>query len=528
MIDCSRNAVMTVDSLKKFLPLLSKMGYNAVMLYTEDTYEIKEYPFFGYMRGRYSREELREIDALAASVGIEMIPCIQVLGHLEMALKWDFLPRDSRDILLPDDERSYEFIDRAFAAMSECFSSRRIHVGLDEAFGLGCGEMLKKNGYESSVSILKRHTARVCEIAKKYGYTVLAWSDMFFREWNKDQYWIPKVTVPKEVVSSVPKELIPVYWDYYSMDYDRYDAMLFNHKQLTDEGWFAGGIWGWRGMVPYNNYTVNTMTPALDACENNGTENIIMCMWGDDGNECSRYSQLTALYYVAKYAHGVKDIGEIKRGFEELIGIPYDTFNVIDELNRPDNKDFGKCDMNPSRYMFYSDCFNGFRDCFATEVGEREYDDIAARLYDIAEKYPEWRYLFTTHARFAELLSKKYALGIKTRRAYRSGDKKELLRLVRECYTPLLTLIPEYLESFRESWDRENKPFGFDLQDIRIGGLIQRIKSCRARLIDYTEGKISCIPELEDEILSGDNINIRYGKWRSGAYLFTPGVFQGI
>jgi CRP-like cAMP-binding protein len=76
------------------------------------------------------------------------------------------------------------------------------------------------------------------------------------------------------------------------MDYNRYDAMLSNHKQITEEGWFAGGIWGWRGMIPYNTYTVNTMTPALDACEKNGTENIIMCLWGDDGNECSRYFEL--------------------------------------------------------------------------------------------------------------------------------------------------------------------------------------------------------------------------------------------
>ena len=50
MIDMSRNAVMSVDSLKKFLPILKKMGYNSVMLYTEDTYEVEGEPFFGYFR----------------------------------------------------------------------------------------------------------------------------------------------------------------------------------------------------------------------------------------------------------------------------------------------------------------------------------------------------------------------------------------------------------------------------------------------------------------------------------------------
>ena len=93
MIDCSRNAVMTVTALKKFLPILKDMGYNAVMLYTEDTYEIKEYPYMGYLRGRYSCDELREIDLFAESIGMELIPCIQVLGHLELALKWTFFLR---------------------------------------------------------------------------------------------------------------------------------------------------------------------------------------------------------------------------------------------------------------------------------------------------------------------------------------------------------------------------------------------------------------------------------------------------
>jgi len=530
MIDCSRNAVMTVPALKKYLPILKEMGYNAVMLYTEDTYEIKEYPYFGYMRGRYSCDELREIDAFSASIGMELIPCIQLLGHLEMALKWDFLPRESRDIILPGDERTYEFIDRALASLSGCIKSRRIHVGMDEAFGLGTGELLKKNSYvyESAISIIKKHLAKVCEIAQKYGYTLLCWSDMFFTEWNGGKYWIGKTEIPKNVVDSVPRGVVPVYWDYYSMDYDRYDAMLSNHKQLTDEGWFAGGIWGWRGMIPYNTYTVNTMTPALDACEKNGTENVMMCLWGDDGNECSRYFELPALWFVGKYAHGVKDIAEIKRSFEEYFGIPYDTFNLIEELNRPDNTDFGKCDYNPSRFMLYSDPFMGFKDCFVTEEGEQQFSKIAKSLAEAAKQYPRWSRQLGLAEIFAELLSKKYALGLKTRRAYSAQDKAELRRLVDECYTPLLELIPRYLEAFRKCWNEENKPFGFDLQDIRIGGVLQRVKSCRARLIDYIEGLISEIPELAEELLGSEGINIKYGKWRSGAYMITHNVFQGI
>ena len=107
MIDCSRNAVMSVDALKRYFTLLKKMGYNCVMLYTEDTYEVDGEPYFGYMRGRYSKAEMKELDAFAASLGINLIPCVQTLAHFDAAVRWGTLPVDYGNTILTDDERSY-------------------------------------------------------------------------------------------------------------------------------------------------------------------------------------------------------------------------------------------------------------------------------------------------------------------------------------------------------------------------------------------------------------------------------------
>ena len=46
MIDCSRNAVMSLDGIKNYFPILKKMGYNTVFMYTEDTYEVDGEPYF--------------------------------------------------------------------------------------------------------------------------------------------------------------------------------------------------------------------------------------------------------------------------------------------------------------------------------------------------------------------------------------------------------------------------------------------------------------------------------------------------
>ena len=45
MIDCSRNAVASVESVKKWIDLTSSIGYNTLMLYTEDTYEVSGEPY---------------------------------------------------------------------------------------------------------------------------------------------------------------------------------------------------------------------------------------------------------------------------------------------------------------------------------------------------------------------------------------------------------------------------------------------------------------------------------------------------
>ena len=38
MVDCSRGAVMTVSAVKKWIDITADLGYNTLMLYTEDTY----------------------------------------------------------------------------------------------------------------------------------------------------------------------------------------------------------------------------------------------------------------------------------------------------------------------------------------------------------------------------------------------------------------------------------------------------------------------------------------------------------
>jgi len=148
MIDCSRNAVPTVQTLKDFLQRIAVLGYTTLYLYMEDTYKLDAYPYFGYMRGSFSQEELKEIDAFAALLAIEVVPCIQTLAHLTNALQWPYAQqiKDTDDILLVGEDATYHLIEEMIRTMVSCFRTNRIHIGFDEAHLLGLGRYLQKNG----------------------------------------------------------------------------------------------------------------------------------------------------------------------------------------------------------------------------------------------------------------------------------------------------------------------------------------------------------------------------------------------
>ena len=503
MLDMSRNAVMSVDALKKYMQTVKKIGYNAIFLYCEDTYEVEGEPFFGYMRGRYSISEMKEIDAFGRSIKMEVIPCIQTLSHLEATIRWGQFPTDNHRTMMVGEDRCYQLIDNMLSTLSRCFSSKRIHIGMDEAWGLGKGRYLDKNGYESMDAIMKKHLERVCEITKKYGYEPLMWSDMFFAELTDHKYYCGRVKMPKESIEALPEGVTPVYWDYYHVDAEKYSDMMYNHKQLSKNYWFAASAYTSRGFLPNNRYTLKTVLPALDACKKNRVKNVIITMWGDNGGECGRYSTLPVLFYIAEYAKGNRDEADIKEKFEKKFGISFDDFMLIDMPNYV--ADTRKYELyppyNPSKYCFYADTFNGFTDYTVAEGGNARYAALAEQLHSVEGKNRRFGYLFKTAACLCDVLALKYELGVMVRRAYKAGDRAALTVFARVDYPELIKRAESFAKAFEKQWMIENKPQGFDCHDIRLGGMLRRLDYCRKTLCAYLDGKIDSIAELEEEIL---------------------------
>lgn len=507
MLDCSRNAVMRVDEVKRMIDCLQKMGYNMLELYTEDTYELNGEPYFGYLRGRYTGAEIKEIDAYAKAHGVELIPCVQTLAHFTAITRhpayFDII--DTADILLVDEPKTYAFIEKIFAFLAENFTSRLVNIGMDEAHMVGLGKYLEKHGYSNRNEILLRHLNKVADIAKKYGFTAHMWSDMFFRLGNKGEYYVDEpVTFSGEITKKIPANVELTYWDYYQSKKKVYDAMFQSHESFNTNVWFAGGAWTWDGFAPLNWFSLQTMKPAMQSVIENGVQDVFITMWGDNGKECSFFAALPALYAIRQYADGNFNDDNIAKGFYKMFKIPFADFMALDLPNRTADKlldgDGNEQIQNPCKSLLYCDLFMGLFDNLVAQKRAIPYVQYTKELKKTSKKAGEFSYLFDTMAKLCSVLEIKADLGVKTRRLYQAQDKKAILKLCKE-YAELEKRLTVFHQAFCDLWHKENKPQGWEVQDMRLGGLMQRVATCRARLQKYAQGKLSKIEELEEEIL---------------------------
>jgi len=525
MLDCSRNAVASVDAVKKLIRHMALMGLSTLQLYTEDTYELPEWKYFGYQRGRYTADEIRELDQYSKTFGIELIPCIQTLAHLEGALRWpefrDII--DCNDILLAGDEKTYRLIDDMMRHISSCYTTRRIHIGMDEAHMLGLGKYLEKHGYQNRSEIMCNHLARVVDICRKYGLEPMMWSDMFFRlAYNDEYYNVGDEPLSPELMKLMRPDVKLVYWDYYHMDEAHYSGMLDKHKSFPNELIFAGGAWKWSGLLPDLQISEDTSRAALSVCRDAGVKEVFTTGWGDDGAECSAFSVLPVLQLYAEMDYN-KNISKdaLAARFKACTGGNWDDFYLLDNPNSTTSTRKGT--VNTTKTLLYQDIMLGLFDKHVdANTFPAHFERCALELTEAAERNGEWGYIFLHAAAICRLLARKCTIGLEITKAYLTGNKDELRRLSETELTKLQKLTDELMLSFELQWNNENKPHGLEVIQIRVGAIRIRLEAAARRINAYLAGEVLRLEELESERLGfngpvkdGDDINVHCNRWQN-------------
>ena len=495
MVDCSRGAVPKVETLKKLINILSEFGYNYLMLYTEDIYEIDGEPYFGYMRGRYSKEEIKEIDSYCISKGIELRACIQTLAHLGRIKRHSCYSSlfEIDDILLVKDDRVYELIDKMFAAVSKMFTSKNVHIGMDEAWALGRGAFLDKHGNVSKKNIMSYHLKRVANLAKKYGFECDIWADMLYTAYyeaqDKDNFKI-----------DIPDNITPISWRYYRKSEEASNEEFELYLKISNGRFgFAGGAQKWSGIVPNNKYSFTALDEQIKSCRKYKIKRFLLTAWSDGAADASLFSTIPTLFYASLKAHGMDLNDRTRAYFKNTIGIKFKNFLFIDLLNRihPDTQD-GEAN-NLSFIFLFNDPLQGLfdeavpNDCFSL------YNNAAKDLYKNVNN-ENYGYIFKPLLSLAYTLKYKADLGVKIYSHYQNKDFKGLKNDLKQLAIARNN-ITRFKNDYEIQWHIENKSFGYEKHNIRFGGLIERLNYVEGQLQKYINGSIDRIDELEEKHL---------------------------
>ena len=223
MLDISRYRVPTMETVKRQVDILGKLGYNHFQLYTEHVFAYKGHESVWREASPFTPDEIRDLDAYCADRGIELVPNQNSFGHLE---KWLSHPDYNHlaeapqggihwgkgqvtavpSSLCPTDPRSVEFIARLYDQLLPCFRSIYINVGGDETRELLENGAVRLGRSAATIREKGVHRVYLDFINKLHGlvserrHTMMFWGDIILQE--------PKLA------GELPKDVIVLDWGY--------------------------------------------------------------------------------------------------------------------------------------------------------------------------------------------------------------------------------------------------------------------------------------------------------------------------
>ena len=503
MLDLSQGSqVLTVKYLKEFFRQISFMGLNMCMLYMEDNYDVPEEPYFGYMRGRYSYEELKELDDYADLFGIELIPAIQTLAHQITVLQWEvYKPiRENHTCMLPRDQRTYEFIRHILTAVTKPFRSKRVHIGMDEAAFLGHGALYKRYGMIPSNEILMDHLARVCKITEEMGLIPMVWNDHFRLTRPLSDTEMGKSS---RFMEDAHPDLQNVFWRYKPDTVEWFAERIKANRRKDYGGMYCNCSWTWLGFAPSWHRTIGNMNSMI-ACRETNVYEAMVSVWMV-GFDCDFRVNMLGAQIFAEYCFYEKpSMEQVKERFEFCTDGSFDAFWMLQLLNEvpgcPENNMDTYMSTAPE-FLLWQDPMCGLcdYDIDGLEIGAF-FVEKAKELAVHAEKAKGTSYetVIEFYRLLADALALKSDLGLDITKAYRDGNKQELARIAADVIPETIRRINALRNMARHNWHQIGKPLGWEAYDLHYGGVLIRLQAAIEEITDYLEGRRERLEELEE------------------------------
>lgn len=253
-----------------------------------------------------------------------------------------------------------------------------------------------------------------------------------------------------------------------------------------------------------------------------GVTRVFLTIWGDEGNEVDLFSSLPAWSYYAEHAYEIGsevDIARLKMSFDGICGASFDDFVMASRLDDTNPETQSIDDRihfapNTSKWLLWEEPVLGFVSPTVQASGydlESHYSALALYLQDCLSKSTPIapgtndaapRSLsdnpFNARLRLPELLAKvlslKAALRLRLHMAYVERDWFELAALAGRGPDSRMFQLRKALRQLhnyhRQLWMSMYKPNGWEVLELRYGGLTSRLETLHervARFLDHLE-----------------------------------------
>lgn len=181
---------MRFDALWEHLEFLSELGYKGLLVEYEDLFPYRSVDVALHREEVWTPAQLNAFQVKARSLGLEIIPLQQSLGHLEYAFRWKRYRPFSLSTGYPStlDITSEEAREWLLGMLREILEahpdSGHIHLGMDEAYALI--HYAARHG-QNPLTLFLDYLESLCALCETYGKWPWIWADMLERHLDPEQ-----------------------------------------------------------------------------------------------------------------------------------------------------------------------------------------------------------------------------------------------------------------------------------------------------------------------------------------------------
>jgi len=481
MLDVSRGKVPTAETLRHAVDRCARLKLNVLMLYVEHTFAFRRHPEIGGGHDPLEAETLRELDAYAAARGVELVPSLQSLGHMEHVLcHARYAPlaeSDARWSLCPADPGTYTLLSELYAELLPNFRSPLFNANCDEPVDLPKGRSAPRAAEIGAGGVYLEHLERVRDLAREHGRRTLVWGDV--------------VHTHPECIPEIDRELVLLDW-WYEADHDYDRVKVFRESGL--EFWVCPGTSSWNCLFPRMDNALANIAGYAAAARRHGAAGLLVTDWGDFGHYNLLGNSWLGIAWAAQQAwSGDVAPARFDRAFgRALFGdASGEAARLYRELGGVHDTGFRVFNASPLQFLFFDDLDRGYF-VDATRPGPlrrslRRLERLEARLAGARDRFGAdaltWEEL--RYAAAASLLAVRKTLAGRAWLAWRRRpaglDARGRRRLARE----LAGLAEEQAalrRELRQLWLRRSRPSDFAFVDRRLRRSIASLRRAARRL----------------------------------------------